>query len=164
MVDIQTISIVIASASVVVATIYYAFQIRHQTKIRQADMVWRMSQVMYADDYREAILKVLNLEFTDYDDFVKKYGPYLSDSPTMKAITKISVLYGNLGTQVKNGLIDSKLVYSVFGTACQRAWQKMKPILEGYARTTNQPGYGSEFEYLYNEFKKREQKLQQSKV
>jgi hypothetical protein len=88
---------------------------------------------------------------------VKKYGPYLSDSPTMKAITKIFILYTGLGNQVEDGLIDSKLAYSVFRTACCRAWEKMKPIIEGYARTTNQSGYGSSFEYLYNEFKKKDQ-------
>jgi len=32
MVDIQTVSIVIASASVVAGVIYYAFQIRHRPK------------------------------------------------------------------------------------------------------------------------------------
>jgi len=164
MVDIQTVSVAIASASVVAGIVYYAFQIKHQTKIRQADLAWRMSQIMYADDYREAILKVLNLDFEDYDEFLKEYGPYLSDSSTMKAITKINVLYTNLGSQVKDGLIDSKLVHSVFGTACQRAWEKVKPIIEGYRKTSNQPRYLLDFEYLYNEMKKRDQKLRQSKA
>ena len=94
MVDIQTISIAVASAGVFLAAVYYVWQIRHQTRLRQTDLAWRMEQTMYADDYREAILKVLNLDFEDYEDFVKKYGPYLSDSPTMKALTKINALYG----------------------------------------------------------------------
>jgi hypothetical protein len=57
-------------------------------------------------------------------------------------------------------LIDSKLAYSVFGTACQRAWEKVKPIIKGYRKASNQPTYLWDFEYLYNEMKKREQKLQ----
>lgn len=38
MVDIQTVSIMLASASVIAGVVYYAFQVRHQTKIRQADL------------------------------------------------------------------------------------------------------------------------------
>jgi hypothetical protein len=164
MVDIQTVSIVIASAGVFAAAIYYIFQIRHQTRMRKTDLVWRMSQTVYADDYREAILKVLNLDFEDYDDFVKKYGPYLSDSPTMKALTKINVLYEGLGNLVARKLIDFDLVYSVFNLACCRAWEKAKPIVEGYRRAQSRPDYLDRFEYLYNEMKKREQELQRSKA
>jgi len=158
MVDIQTVSIAVASASVVAGIVYYAFQIRHQTRTRRTDLVWRMSQTMYADDYREAILKVLNLDFKDYEDFVKKYGPYLSDSPTMKALTKINVLYASLGDLVAKKLLDFELVCGVFDTACCRAWEKVKPIIEGYRTASNQPTYLSAFEYLYNEIRKREQK------
>lgn len=157
-VDVQTVSIMLASASVIAGVVYYAFQIRHQTKTRQTDLVWRMQQTMYDDDYRDAILKVLNLDFKDYEDFVKKYGPYLSDSPTMKALTKINVLYDGLGNLVAKKLIDFKLVYSVFNTPCCRAWEKVKPIIEGYRKTSNQPTYLRDFEYLYNEIRKREQK------
>ena len=163
MVDIQTVSVVIASASVTVAAIYYIWQIRYQTKTRKSDLVWRMTQTMYSDDYRDAILKVLNLDFKDYEDFVKKYGPYLSDSPTMKAVTKINVLYSQLGSIVKDKLIDFELVYSVFGIACCRIWEKVKPIIEGYRKASNQSTYLGDFEYLYNEVMKRSQRLKSKK-
>jgi len=39
MVDIQTLSIAIASTSVVAGVVYYVLQIRHQTKLRQTDLV-----------------------------------------------------------------------------------------------------------------------------
>jgi hypothetical protein len=42
MVDIQTISIAIASAGVLLAAIYYVLQIKHQTRLRQTDMVMRL--------------------------------------------------------------------------------------------------------------------------
>ena len=71
-IDIQTISIAIASASVVAGVIYYAFQIRHQTKIRKTDLVLRLYSTWESKEFSEATLKVWNLEFKDYDDFVKK--------------------------------------------------------------------------------------------
>ena len=164
MVDITEISATVAAAGLIAGVVYSAFQIRHQTRTRQSDLAWRMEQTLYADDYREAILKVLNLDFKDYEDFVKKYGPYLSDNPTMKALTKINVLYGGLGNLVARKLVDFELVYGVFDTACCRAWEKVKPIIEGYRKASNQPTYLLDFEYLYNEMKKREQKFQQSKT
>jgi hypothetical protein len=38
-VDIQTVSIAIASASIVVAVVYYILQIQHQKKVRQTDLI-----------------------------------------------------------------------------------------------------------------------------
>jgi hypothetical protein len=42
LVDIQTISIATASASVVIGVVYYILQIRHQTKTRQTDLVMKL--------------------------------------------------------------------------------------------------------------------------
>jgi hypothetical protein len=39
-------------------------------------------------------------------------------------------------------------------------WEKIKSILEGSRKKFNEPKLGSGFEYLFNEVKKREQKLQ----
>ncbi len=117
-----------------------------------------MSQILYADDYREAILKVLNLDFKDYEDFLKKYGPYLSDSPTMKALAKINILYDSLGGLIRKKLIDPKLVYGFFGPAILKNWEKVKPIIEGYRRASNQPTYFDDFEFLYNELRKEVQR------
>lgn len=49
MVDVQTVSIAIASASVVVEVVYYVFQIRHQTKLREADLLLRLNSAMFAN-------------------------------------------------------------------------------------------------------------------
>ena len=43
-------------------------------------------------------------------------------------------------------------------------WEKLKPLVEGMRKQTNVPGYFEWFEYLYNEIKKRQQKLQQKGV
>jgi hypothetical protein len=154
MVDITEISAIVAALGVLVGVILTVQELRHQTLTRRTDLVWRMSQTLYADDYREAILKVLNLDFKDYNDFVRKYGPYLSENTTMKAITKINVLYEGLGNLIEKRLIDPKLVYSVFGTASCRAWEKVRLIIEGFRKAQNSPDYLYGFEYLYNEMKK----------
>jgi anaerobic C4-dicarboxylate transporter len=74
LVDIQTVSIAIASASVVAGVVYYALQLRHQGKMRQTDLVIRLASDMRSIEVVGAFVDVLGAEFKDYDDFVKKYG------------------------------------------------------------------------------------------
>jgi hypothetical protein len=75
MVDVQTVSIAVASASVIVGVIYYVFQIRHQTKLRETDLLLRLNSTMFANkEFLKDLWKIWDLEYKDYDDFNKKYG------------------------------------------------------------------------------------------
>jgi hypothetical protein len=77
MVDVQTVSIAIASASVVVEVVYYVFQIRHQTKLREADLLLRLNSAMFANkEFLKDLWKIWDLDYKDYDDFNKKYGSH----------------------------------------------------------------------------------------
>ena len=75
MVDIQTISIAIASASVVAGVVYYALQLRHQTKMRQTDLVMRLYSTYSSKEFLEAYTKFMTMEFEDFNDYKKKYAP-----------------------------------------------------------------------------------------
>ena len=75
MVDIPTVSIVIAATSVVAGVVYYAFQIRHQTRMRQMDLLMRLYLAWGDEDMKKAFGVVLGLEIKDYEEFVRKYGP-----------------------------------------------------------------------------------------
>lgn len=161
MADVQTVSILVAAASVMVGVIYYTLQIRHQTKLRQTDLVMRMYTSWVGKELTEPWLKVWNLEFTDYDDFKKKYGTYLSENPENAAVLSVLNSFTVMGLLLQKKLIDPEIVSQlpVFMT-----WNKVKPIVEGVRKETNDKGWYVEFEYLYNEMKKREQKPQQSKT
>jgi hypothetical protein len=58
MVDVQTVSIAIASASVVAGVIYYALQIKHQAKTRHTDMIMRLYSHSGSKEMVEAMHKV----------------------------------------------------------------------------------------------------------
>jgi hypothetical protein len=53
MLDIQTVSIAIASAGVFAAAVYYIFQIRHQKKMRQSDLVLRLDATFGSNEFQE---------------------------------------------------------------------------------------------------------------
>jgi hypothetical protein len=156
MVDVQTVSIAIASASVVAGVVYYAFQLRHQTKIRQTDLVMRLCSTYGGKEYTEALARVLAFEYEDYNDFVKKCGPNPFLNPNYVAFRMISVFAEELGMLLKRGLITPDLIIDLFSV--ELLWEKLKPIVEGVRRQFNEPRIFQLFEYIYNEVKKREQR------
>ena len=169
----QTVSIVIASAGVFVAAIYYILQIRHQTKTRKTDLVIRLYSAFISREFFDAQMNFLALEFKDYEDYVKKYGPIFhvgkdgvtfKDTPEVRGILYIDNFFQEVGILLHRGLIDAGLVREVFTYRIELLWKKIEPIILGYRKEFNQPEAGKWFEYLYNELKKREQKLQQSKT
>jgi len=154
-VDIQTISIVVASASIMLAAVYYVLQIRHQTRIRKTDLLTRLLSIYGSREHTEALMRVLALEFRDYNDFVRKYGPIPSLNPDTVAFRMISMFAEELGMLLRRGLIDPDMAYSVFSVGI--LWEKLKPIVEGVRKHFDEPRLFEDFEYLYNEMKKREQ-------
>jgi hypothetical protein len=161
MVDIvllQTVSIVIASAGVFLAAIYYILQLRHQSKVRQTDLVVRLYSALSGRELQEAYFTVMNLQFVGYDDFMRKYAVDVPAVPMVQLLAQISKFFDGVGVLMYRRLVDIGLVDDLFHTEVTRLWEKVKPIAEGRRKELNQLTYLQSFEYLYNEMKKREQR------
>ena len=65
-----------------------------------------------------------------------------------------------IGILLKRRLIDIELVDDMFTSPIKWTWEKMENIILEARKVENQPEILEWFEYLYNEMKKREQKLQ----
>ena len=154
MVDIQTVSIVIASAGVFVAAIYYIFQIRHQTRMRQTDVLMRLYQDWGREDLQKACETVVELKFSDYDDYVKKYG---TSGSVVTDWFRVAWFFNGIGVLLQSKLADIALVDKLFGYMVISLWEKLKPVIEGMKKQSDEPRSLEWFEYLYNEMKKREQ-------
>jgi hypothetical protein len=149
MVDIQTVSIAIASAGVLAGVIYYILEIRHQTKIRQMDLLMRLFSTFDSNEFQEEYIRFLDLKITDYDEYVKTYG--------LKGLFKIFPFFEALGIMLNRKMVSLDLVEQMYSQSIQIMWEKSKPIQEGLRKKYNQPKWGEWFEYLYDEVKKREQ-------
>jgi len=149
MVDISTVSIAIASAGVFAAAVYYILQIRHQTRMRQTDLVIRLYSTYASLEFQEAWHKIYFTEFKDYDDFVEKFGG--KRRPVL-------LFYEEVGVLLHRKLIDIGLVDDLLGTSIRPIWEKIKHVMEE-ARKRYDPRLYEYFEYLYNEMQKRKQKL-----
>jgi hypothetical protein len=161
MVDIQTISIAIASAGILVAAIYYVLQLRHQTRMRQTDVFWRIFSSFNSKEFLEAWTKIFNLEFRDYNDFVKKYGLPFSGKPVSIAINMVGNLFEGAGILLHRRLLDFKLACEALPIST--TWEKMKSIVDGTRQQYNMPTLYEWFEYLYHEVKKRDKQIVKTK-
>jgi predicted DNA-binding transcriptional regulator len=165
MIDIQTVSIVIASASVVAGVIYYSLMIRHQSlqtqhqnKIRETELLIRIHPWLNlsSSELQQAIRRILSLEFTDAEDFVKRYGDMLMIKPEQEAFFSVVNYFDALGVLAKRGLVNADLIYECWTGDIRAFWEKVKPLVEGIRKTAGYP-FLVNAEYLYNEMKKREQ-------
>jgi len=168
MVDIlllQTISIVIASAGVFVAAVYYILQIRHQARVRQTDLVMKLYSEYGSKEFLEAYSKFFSLEFKDYNDFRDKYPktafmqtPAWIETPFWVGYHLVCTFYERVGNLLHRKLINIELVADLMSSYIKNDWEKVKPIVEGMRKEDNERYY-EWFEYLYNEMKKRRQQL-----
>ena len=161
MADITEISAIVAAAGVMIGVVYYILDIRHQTKLRQTDMTMRLYTSWTSKEMTEPWLKVWNLEFADYDDFKRKYGTYLSENLENAAVLSVLNSFLIMGFLLQKKLVDYEIVRQL---PIGMTWRKLKPIVEGVRKQFDNPSMYIEFEYLYNEMKKREQNLQQTKA
>jgi len=148
-VDIQTVSIAIASAGVFAAAVYYIFQIRHQTRMRQTDLVMKLYSQFNSFEFQKVWYEILKREAKDYYDYEKKYG--------LAEFTAIDIFFEGIGILLRRKLIDIELVDDMFTTPIKWTWEKMKDITLEWRKVRNQPEIGEWLEYLYNEMKRREQ-------
>jgi len=155
-VDIQTISIAIASAGVFAAAIYYILQLRHQSRMRQTDLVVRLYSAFSGKELQEAYFETAyGFEFADYDDFMKKYR--MPAKPILP-LWQIGKFFDGVGVLLRRKLVDIGLVDDLFHAEATIIWKKVKPLIEGRRKELNQPTLFGWLEYLANELKKREQR------
>ena len=150
-VDIQTVSIAVASTGVFLAAIYYIIQIRHQTKVRQTDLVMRLYSTFGSKEFQDAWTRIESIEFKNYDEYVKKYGS--------GDYVQCATFFEGIGVLLQNRLIDINLVDALFGVPLKYMYERMKPIIEGNKQQFHNQRVFEYFEYLYNEMQKREQKF-----
>ena len=173
-VDIQTVSIAIASAGVLVGVVYYILDMRHQNKVRKMDLFIRLWEYGTTDEFMGAMEKINGLQFKDYKDYVAKYGSFLSENPMQRALWRVFNYFGLLGILVDAKLIDIESVVHITGFRTPEVlYEKLKPIISGLRRDWNEPYLMQDFEYICIElakkkpqtmemWKKREQRLQES--
>lgn len=159
MIDVQTISVVMAAAGVVIAVTYYIIYLRTITRTRQAQLFMQLYNRLNDKDFCESYGMVLwRFEWEDFDDWQRKYHPK-ADLETWTSWVSVARFFSGIGTLVKRKLIDIGLVDNIMGGPVIWTWEKMEPIVKEIKVNLKRPQLWDDFEHLYNEIKKREQQL-----
>lgn len=160
--DVASISSIVAAVGVVVGVILTVQELRHIHKQRQTDLLVRLAPWlnMSGGELLQAYVKVLNLDFKDYDEFVEKYGQPLAEKPEQMAIMTVGNYFEAVGTLLRKKLLDLDLVWEYWGETFITLWQRRyKVYVEGVRKEFNQPEFGDAGEYLFYEMQKRERQL-----
>jgi hypothetical protein len=150
--DISSLSAIIAAIGVMIGVVLTVLEVRNWVNTRQTDLVIRLYSTFGSDEIQEAWERIQTREFKDFDSYRKEYG--------LQDVNKVGWFFEGLGVLLHRKLIDISLVDDLFSSPVKRAWEKLKPVAEGERNQTNRPQIWEWFEYVYNELKKREQKLQ----
>ena len=141
MVDITEISAIVAAAGVLVGVVYYILDLRQQTKMRKTELFMRLWEFGSTDEFMGALEKVTtDLQFRDYKDFVAKYGSFLSENPTQRALWRVYSFFSLLGTLLYKKLLDIDFIYHFASPQHTTAlYEKLKPITLGLRKDFNEP-------------------------
>lgn len=158
MVDVSTVSIVIASAGVLGAVIYYILDIRHESRLRQTESVIRLSPwfTMNAREVQEAIAQVCSLEYENYDDYLAKY----SEKPEHVTLKVLGNYFEGIGILVHRKLVEPGIVFDFWGDIIQSLWEKIKPLIVDMRKDSGDLNMFEHWEFLYEKIKKKKQNPQ----
>ena len=158
MVDIVEISAVVAAAGVLIGAVYYVLEMREQTRSRKTDLVMRLYDRFSSSEFQEVWHTFRTSDYEKYDDIFE------TPKELFMAINQVSLFFEGVGILLKRKLANIEIVDDLFGETVVRAWESAKMPIMKARNQLNDPESYYYFEYLYNEMKKRKQKLQQSKV
>jgi hypothetical protein len=135
MVDAQTIGVFVTAASVTVAAIYYTITLRitqrnmKQTlETRQAQFMMQLNESMTNVEVMKNHIELMNMEWTDLDDFSKKWGTGSNIDAAAKRLNTWQ-RFGFIGDLLKRNLFDREWLYEQFGSMIILQWYKFESII-----------------------------------
>jgi hypothetical protein len=157
--DVQTFSAIAAVIGVTVGIALTFLELRHLRKERQTNLVTDLYSTFSSKEFQIAFAQIDNLEFKNAEDFLERYGPKANVEAWGKWQSE-AAFFEQVGILLHRKLIDITLVDDLLSTAITQAWEKMAPIIKDRRERLGLPQIWEWFEYLYNEMKKRETKIQ----
>jgi hypothetical protein len=143
--DLNAISSIIATVSIVIGVIFTLLELRHFHRTRKTEIIMKIYDRFSSREMIEAINKVGSITSENFDEYRKKYG--------FNEVAEIAVLFEGLGVLLEQKLIDIDLVDDLFGPTLDILWDRMQPVIIGMRKGLNQPYFFSHYEYLVNSLK-----------
>ena len=156
----QQLSYVAAAIGVCAASAYYMMilratqqNMRLTLETRRIGVVENMMRMFTDTEGRKKAIELLNFEWTDYEDFERKYG---SDNNVDAAAKRYSLWnnWNSLGMMLRKEMVEAEDLYDLGGSTMPLFWKKWKPIVEEVRRRYWGQDYLKDCDYLYEEMMK----------
>jgi hypothetical protein len=157
--DIPSISIVIAAISVVVGVVFAVLELRNAMKQRRTAILMNLYSRFGSAEFANALDRIRTSECRDYHEYVKKYG--------VAELYQVGSVFEGLGFLMHRKLVDKDLAALFSSSESLVTWEKIRPMVEDARKQCTQRKAGEYipklvwWEYFYDEVKKREQRLLQ---
>jgi hypothetical protein len=147
--ELQAIYYIIATAGILVASINYLRVSIEDSKKKRVETTNNVMSSIASKDGIRSYFELLNMEWTDYDDFERKYG---TDFNFESAVTRFHTwtTYDILGNLLRKGLADEETIYDSYGTIALWTWHKFESILDEHRRRYVGKDSYRGWEYLAN--------------
>ena len=147
----QSVSYVAGALGVLLAAFNYMISTRNADKARQATLFMGLYKDMSTDEIPRIGQEVGDLQWTDFNDFRRKYDSSVNFENYVKRI-RVWNWFNGLGVLVKKKLIDVDLVYETLGQYIIYQWSKWRDIFLEYKKLGEMaPDFMDGFEFLGGE-------------
>jgi len=109
MLDIPSISAIVAAAGVLIGVVYYILDMRHQRQVRQTDLIMRLYSRYGSEGFQktqEKVNKRLRGEALNFHAYVEKYG--------FGEWVAVGTFFEGIGILLHRKLIDIGLIDDLF--------------------------------------------------
>ena len=142
---------VVAIFGVIAGLSYYILTIRNANKARKTQTLMQLRENLLTKEWLNDYTELLEVEYSDYDDFLRKYDSSVNRDNYTKRYRLWTYLDG-VGYHLHQGLIDRDSVYHLMqGLGASMQWRKWKSVIEEQRRRYDNPDWWIWFEYLAKE-------------
>jgi len=151
--DVPTISVVIASASVIVSAAYFLIDVRHRRTTRQTESIIRLSPWfnMDAEKIQEVMNNVRSAKYADYQDYLTKY----SGKRQQTSLMLLGNYFEGIGMLVRMKLVDMNIVFNFWGDVMESIWDTNIKLINGMRQDIGTEWTFQYWEFLVKEIKKK---------
>ncbi len=152
--EIQTAYYMVAATGVLVAAAFYIMNLRETTRNRRATFANNLMQNMQNPEWQQNYMEALNMQWSDFEDFKRKYDSSISEESYGRRMSVWSN-WDILGWQLRRGLVDVDSFTELWALGAVMSWRKFKPGVEGYRGWQYPKGTFRDWEYLAGVLEKK---------
>jgi isopentenyl diphosphate isomerase/L-lactate dehydrogenase-like FMN-dependent dehydrogenase len=124
-----------------------------ELETRRISLIDSMASRLQTPEAMKIYQEIMNYEWRDYEDYVRKYGSAYNMEAAAKRLGTWNV-YNSVGAMLRKGIVEPEDVYDLGAHGIVQLWVKYRSIIEESRRRINGQDWLRDLEYLAGEMTK----------